>query len=107
MKDAIERMSKESVNMQGSPLLTVTTFQAVKGEQQMAEEKKQESEGGSSGGLMGGLARRMMRKKQEAPAEGQAANRATILTSTTEVLKIGTDVAPADVDVPAGFKQAR
>jgi hypothetical protein len=31
--------------------------------------------------------------------------RATFMTTTTEVLKVVTDVAPADVAVPPGFKE--
>jgi hypothetical protein len=105
MKAAMERMNKENVNMTGSPLLTTVTFQAVKGAQQAAAEKEDESASAGGGGLMGGLARRMMRRKQETPEAAEGGNRATILTSTVEVLKVSTDVAATDVDVPAGFKQ--
>jgi hypothetical protein len=109
MKDAMERMSQESVNMSGTPLLTTMSFQAVKSEQQLAEEKREAADdrGSASGGIGGMVARRMMRKKESPDAAGQPANRATILTSTVEVLKISTDVSDADVAVPAGFKQAR
>jgi hypothetical protein len=106
MKDAMDRMSKENVKMDGSPLLTTMAFQVVKSEQQAAQEKEQESSSGG-GGLMGGLARRMMKKKEAPEASGGAANRATIMTSTTEVLSIATDVSAADVNVPAGFKETK
>ena len=114
MKDAITRMNKESVNMSGTPLLTTMAFQTVVSEQQAAEQRKQqesESSPSSTGGLSGMLARKMMKKKPE-PAEGaqagnQSPNRATIFTSTNEVLKIATDVAPADVALPAGFTEKR
>jgi len=33
--------------------------------------------------------------------------RATFMTATTEVLKVVTDVTPADVAVPAGFKESK
>jgi hypothetical protein len=104
MKDAMERMSKERVNMSGTPLLTTTTFQAVPNAQQQAQQAEQNEDKGG-GGISGMLARRMMRKK-EAPQEGSGAgNRATIMTSTSEVLEIATDVPVSDVSVPAGFKQ--
>jgi hypothetical protein len=112
LKDAMERMSQESVNMSGTPLLTTMTFQAVKSEQQVAEEKQQQPQGDSNvsaspGGVGGMLARRMMRKKQEAPEAAADGNRATIMTSTVEVLKISPEVSDADVALPAGFKEVR
>lgn len=109
MQQAMERLSKENVNMSGTPLLTTMAFQLVKSEQQMAQEKSQGAESSgtptSVGGLGGLFAKKMMKKKESPESGGQAANRATIMTSTTEVLKISTDVGPADVSVPAGFKQ--
>jgi hypothetical protein len=107
MQDAIARMGKESGKLSGTPLLTVMTFQMVKSEQQMTAEKDQE--GGSApptglGGLMGGLGRKMAKKKEEPQAAGGAANRATILTMTTELLNVATAVAAADVALPAGLK---
>ncbi len=112
MKDALARMNKENVNMSGTPLLTTMTMQAVKSEEQMAQEKQQGGDSGSGaptglGGLMGGFAKKMAKKKESPEAAGQPANRATILTSTTEVLGISTDVAATDVAIPAGFRAAR
>ena len=40
-----------------------------------------------------------------AGGDDAAKARATFMTMTTEVLKVVTDVAPADVAVPAGFKE--
>jgi hypothetical protein len=102
MKQAMERMSKEKVNMTGTPLLTTMSFQAVKNPQQ-AQQEERESASGGGGGLGGLLARKIMKKKEDSPE--QASGRATIMTSTTEVLKIATDVSPAEVAIPAGFKQ--
>jgi hypothetical protein len=103
MKQAMERMSQENVNMSGTPLLTTMTFAMVASAEQVEQQRESEESGGG-GGLMGGLARRMMKKKEAAP-EGTAPGRSPIMTSTLEVLKIGTDVQPADVAIPAGFKQ--
>ena len=47
------------------------------------------------------LARKMM-KKDDAPKE-----RATIFTMHNEVLEISTTVAPADLAVPADFKEKK
>lgn len=103
MKEAIARMSKEKVNMSGTPLLTTMTFAAVANPQQ-AEQQRESEDSGGGGGLMGGLARKMMKKKQDEPKDATP-GRATIMTSTLEYLSIATDVQPADVAVPAGFKQ--
>jgi hypothetical protein len=43
------------------------------------------------------LARRVM-KKDTKP-------RATFMTVTSETLEVATTVAPADIEIPAGFKQ--
>jgi hypothetical protein len=114
MQAAMERMSKERVNVSGIPLLTTMTVQAVKSEQQVAEEQRASADdggggGGGIGGVGGMLARRMARKKEspDAGAGAQSPNRATILTSTNEVLKISESVTDADVALPAGLKEAR
>jgi hypothetical protein len=116
MQAAMERMSKERVDMSGLPLLATMTVQAVKSEQQVADEQRTAADdggsgggGGIAGGVGGMLARRMARKKEspEAGAGAQHPNRATIMTSTSEVLKISDSVTDADVALPAGLKEAR
>lgn len=94
IKQALERMNQEKVKLEGTPLATTMTFEAVKSKAQM----EQQSEGGG-GGLSGMLARRMM-KRDEKP-------RATIFTATSELLEIGTTVAESEVQVPADFKEKR
>ena len=95
VKQAMERMNKEKVNMSGTPLATTMTFEGVKSKEQIAQEAQ--SNNSSGGGLSGMLARRMM-KKDTSP-------RATFMTINTETLEVATTVAPTDVDIPAGFKQ--
>jgi hypothetical protein len=56
---------------------------------------------------VGGLARRVLRRKQDPASDPAAAGRATVMTSTVEVLAISPDVQDAEVSLPAGFKQAR
>ena len=53
--------------------------------------------------MLGGFAEKMAQKKMG----GDDANkpRATFMTLTSEVLKVAIDVAPADVAVPAGFRE--
>ena len=84
VKQAMDRLNREKVNMKGTPLLTVTTFDAVKSADQAAKESQSSSGGGLSGGMSGMLARKMMKKdKDEKP-------RATIFTINGETLEIAT-----------------
>jgi hypothetical protein len=97
VKQGMDRLNREQVNMKGTPLTTVTTFDAVKSPDQMAKES--ESSPSSGGGLSGMLARKMMKKdKNDTP-------RVTIFTVTGETLEIATSVPAADLEIPAGFKQ--
>ncbi len=113
MKDAMARLGAEGSKLEGTPILTTLTFDAVKSADQVAQESRQETKsddqnaggGDAVGGLLGGLARRVRRKSDSNDAKPEDKTRATFMTSTTEVLKITTDVAAGDVSIPAGFKQ--
>jgi len=111
LKPAIGRMNAQDARMDGTPISTTVTVDAVKSEQQMAEEAKQKSDDdkksaeGGVGGLAGRLARRMAEKKMSGGNDAKA--RATVMTMTDEVLKVTTDVSAADVAVPAGFKEVK
>jgi hypothetical protein len=102
---AMKRMRTESAKMNGTAILTTTTFESVKSAEQMASEQNAKSEGDSKpsgvGGLVGGLARRAAQKK----GDNEPKPRTTVMTSTNEVLKVVADVTPADVAIPAGFKE--
>ncbi len=108
MAPAMTRMRAEGAKMDGTAIVTTVTFDAVKSAAQIAEEQKQrESENKSSGGGIGGLAGGLMRRAVGKKLEGDQKPRTTVMTGTTEVLKVVTDVSPADVTVPAGFKEGR
>jgi len=111
MKDMIEKMQAENVNMEGAQILTEMTMESVRSAAQMAQEPKADSEssGGitSVGGLGGMLGRRLGRKKAAESDPNKPANRSTILTMNNELLKIATSVADADVAIPAGFKEKK
>ena len=106
MKDAISHMRSESVKMDGTPIQTTTTIDAVKSEEQVAAEQKQQQDSRSSspsspvGSLIGGLTRRAANRNST-----PAGARATFMTMTNEVLKVATTVSDADVAIPAGFKE--
>jgi hypothetical protein len=96
VKQGMDRLNKEKATLSGTPLSTITTFEAVKSKEQMAKD----SESTSGGGLSGMLARKMMKKGEEKP-------RVTIFTVTSETLEVATTVAPADLEIPAGFKETK
>jgi hypothetical protein len=109
MKPALGKMSAEGGKIDGTPVQTTTTMDAVKSAEQIAEEAKaggddsKPAAAGGVSGMLGGFAKKMAQKKMG----GDDANkdRATFMTMTSEVLKVVTDVSPADVAVPAGFKE--
>jgi hypothetical protein len=112
MKQALGRMNAEGTKLSGTAIQTVTTMDAVKSAAQMAEEakaKQDDSKSSASGGVGGMLGRFAAKKIQKKAAGGADASqpRATFMTITSEVLKVVTDVTPADVAVPDGFKQGR
>lgn len=109
MKEAMAKWQAEGASLDGTPLTTIVTVTAVASAEQAAAMKEQEQErprSGGIGGMLGGLGKRIAKKKPEEtnPAE---AGRTTIMTTTTEVLSVGTDVAPGDVAIPEGFKEKK
>jgi hypothetical protein len=92
VKSAMERLQKENVKLQGTPLATTTTFEAVKSKAQMAEQAQS-----SGGGGLGGMLARRIAKRDDKP-------RSTIVTINHETLEVTTNVADADLAIPAGFK---
>jgi len=110
MKDAVTRMNTENVKMDGTAIQTVTTIDSVKSAEEMAQQQQQNTEESkpqqAPSGLGGLLAKKMMQKQQEKKAaQSESPNRATIMTTTTEVLKVATELTPSDVAIPAGFKE--
>lgn len=107
LKPALERMSAEAVKLEGTPILTLVKVEAVKTAEQLAAEQKQRQESntpnasGGVSGLLGGLARRAAQNKMQ----GEPQARASLMTTTTELLTVATDVGAADVAIPAGYKQ--
>jgi hypothetical protein len=95
LQTAMERLKTESTKLEGTPLATTTVFEAVKSKEQMAEQGQQ-----SGGGGLGGMLARRMMKRDEKP-------RATILTINHETLELSPTVAPADLEIPAGFKEKK
>ena len=117
MKQALGKMSSEGAKLQGSPIQTVTTMDAVKSAEEMQQEAQSSSTSssdssakpGSVGGAIGGMLARRMKKNSDDNKDAGSTDksRARFMTTTHEVLKVATDVSPTDVAVPAGFKEAR
>ncbi|MQA30619.1 MAG: hypothetical protein GEU82_12420 [Luteitalea sp.] len=106
MQPALERLRAEGSKLEGTPILTTITLDAVKSAEQMAAEKQPSASDSRPpttrgiGGLLGGLARAARKEDEPKP-------RATFLTTSVEVLKLTTEVAAADVAIPAGFTESR
>jgi hypothetical protein len=113
MQQAMERFEAENVKMDGTAVLTVVTAEAVASAEQLKEQQQQQSSaaqppptslGGLGGALGGRLGRRILGGNQNNDAPPSAPGRATVMTSTHEVVKVTPAVADADVAIPAGFK---
>ena len=114
MQQAMERFEAENVKMDGTAVLTVVTAEAVASAEQIKEQQQQQqstaqapptSLGGLGGALGGRLGRRVLGGgNQNTDTAASAPGRATIMTSTHEVVKVTPVVADADVAIPAGFK---
>ena len=125
LKNAVGKMDVENVNMDGTAIVTTSTFQSVLSAEQVAQQQKATatqdsgSNAGAAGGLLGGkksiggvlggIGARAVQKKVEQKAEqsaqsDQAPGRTNIMTSKVEILKVSTDVTDADVALPGGFK---
>jgi hypothetical protein len=100
LKQASERMAKEGAKLQGTPLATTTTFDVVKSKEQMAQQA--DSSSSSSGGGLGGMLARKIAKK-----DTEAKPRVTIFTVFNETQELSTNVAAADLAVPADFKEKK
>jgi len=90
------RMTEESAKLEGTALLSTSTIETVKSEEQM--KAAAESQSGEGAGI-GGLAGRFMRRQPQA--------RSKTLTMTNEMQSIGTSVADTDIQIPAGFKEKK
>ncbi len=111
MKDAMARKQAEDTQLEGTPLETTVTLDAVQSADQRAEAAKNEEEeskpspSGGLGGMFGGLAKRMAKKKVEGGESKQPVGRATFMTMTNAVLNVTPAAASSDVAVPSDFKQ--
>jgi hypothetical protein len=109
-KKAMDKLAAEQGSLGGTPIQSITTMHTVMTAEQAQARKEEGAKPSGSGGVVGGMLGRFGRKKAEEPKEPAAAaagnpNRTLVMTSTTEVLSVATAVVPADVSLPAGFRQ--
>ncbi len=106
LRQALSRMTTEGSKIDGTPIATTITFDAVKSAEQMTAEAKQgDSESkpsGGLGGMLGGFAKRVKKNDADKPQQ-----RTTFMTTNLEVLNLSTEVAAEAVAVPAGFKESK
>lgn len=105
LRQALSRMTTEGSKIDGTPIVTMMTFDAVKSEEQLTQAKQEESASkpsGGLGGMLGGLAKKVKKNADDKPQQ-----RTTFMTTNLEVLNLSTDVAADAVAVPAGFKESK
>jgi len=104
---AFAQMKNQSAKVEGTPMQSVITVEAVPTKEQLAQQQKQQQEEESGGGgLIGGFAKRLGRKKNDDQQSGgdAAAKKNAIMTMNQEILKLSTTVAAEDIALPAGLK---
>jgi hypothetical protein len=107
LKQAMGRMTTEGAKIDGTSILTTVKIDAVKSEEELARQSAAASEQKPAGlgGLLGGLAKKATKKGESADNADPA--RATIMTSTNEVLKVTPSVSADDVAIPMGFRESK
>jgi hypothetical protein len=113
LQQAMKKFQEQKVSMSGTPLRTILTMETVAGAEQAAdagkEKPKEEAETPptSVSGLFGKLGKKLAGKQTAKSEEGKAGpgGRTKVLTSTTELIKAGDEVASGEVSIPADFKQ--
>ncbi|MEX2301658.1 MAG: hypothetical protein WD733_12015 [Bryobacterales bacterium] len=106
--EAMKKFQSESADMSGTAMLTVMKIEVPSPEQRAQVDqqpaKEDDSVPTSIGGLLGGFGRKMG-KKSAPEKDASPDGRSTLMTTTSEILSISTNVADGDVAIPANFKE--
>ncbi len=108
MKPALDKMRAEGGKLSGTAILTDVRMEAVPpgtaGQTAAAPPAPEEPKKRGLGGMLGGL-----KKMAEGAEKGNSGKpeRAVIMTTSVEVLKLTTDVDATSVALPAGFSQSK
>lgn len=113
LKPAIDKMAAEGNKISGTAILTEMKVEAVPpgtanqpSAAAPAPAAEPEQKKGRFGGLMGGL-KKMAEASQGQNSGDQKPQRAVIMTTSVEMLKLTTDVDAASVAIPTGFKEKK
>jgi hypothetical protein len=111
MKPALDRMRAEGGKLQGTPILTDMRLESVPpgtaGTSSAALPAPEEPKKKGFGGMIGGLKKMAEESQQQQNQGGAKPQRAIILTTSLEMLKLTTDVDAASVAIPAGFTEKK
>jgi hypothetical protein len=99
------KMQGESGKLQGTPIVSTTTFDAVKSADDMKAAQQQQQQQGqdtSASGIGSSLAKRFMTKGQQPPS-----SHSNVFTASHEVLSVAPSATAEDVAMPANFKEKK
>ena len=110
MKPALDKMAAEGSKLRGTAILTDMRVEAVPpgtaNQTSAAPPPPEEPKKKGLGGMIGGLKKiaEQPEKNQDSESKPQ---RAIIMTTSVEMLKLTTDVDAASVAMPAGFTEKK
>jgi hypothetical protein len=110
IKPALDKMAAEGAKLQGTAILTDMRVEAVPpgtaSQTAAAPPPPEEQKKKGLGGMLGGLKKMAEQSEKNQNSESKP-QRAIIMTTTLEMLKLTTDVDAASVAIPAGFTERK
>ena len=110
MKPALDKMAAEGSKLQGTAILTDMRVEAVPpgtaNQTAAAPPPPEEPKKKGLGGMLGGLKKMAAEAEKNQNSESKP-QRAIIMTTSVEMLKLTTDVDAASVAMPAGFTEKK
>jgi hypothetical protein len=110
MKPALDRMAAEGAKLEGTAILTDMRVEAVPpgtaNQTAAAPPPPEEPKKKGLGGMLGGLKKMAADAEKNQNSESKP-QRAIIMTTSVEMLKLTTDVDAASVAMPAGFTERK
>jgi hypothetical protein len=111
IKPALDKLRAEGGKLQGTAILTDTRMEAVPpgtaNTTAAAVPAPEEPKKKGLGGMLGGLKKMAEEAQKNDQNGGKPAERAIIMTTSMEMLKLTTDVDAASVALPAGFTEKK
>ena len=110
MKPALDKMAAEAAKLQGTAILTDMRVEAVPpgtaNQTAAAPPPPEEPKKKGFGGMLGGL-KKMAEQAEKGQSSEQKPQRAIVMSTSVEMLKLTTDVDAASVAIPAGFTEKK